>query len=69
MRAAVRASPFADVGSRLSGEAGSGVRPFASAVYRHALGVRASLVTVGYDGTISSAFDSHGVSAGIKIRF
>ena len=24
---------------------------------------------VGYDGTISDTFDSHGVSAGVKIRF
>jgi uncharacterized protein with beta-barrel porin domain len=98
---------FADFGLRLSGEVGSGVRPFASAAYRHAWGDRASPATVGfaglagtvlidgvpvaesaaelsaglvvtsgavdfevgYDGTISDAFDSHGVSAGIKVRF
>ena len=98
---------FADVGLRLSGEAGSGVRPFASAAYRHAWGDRASLAAVGfagttgatliaglpvaesaaelsaglvvtsgavdfevgYDGTISDTFDSHGVNAGIRIRF
>jgi fibronectin-binding autotransporter adhesin len=98
---------FADLGLRLSGEVGSGVRPFASAAYRHASGDRASLATVGfagsaasaligalpvaksaaelsaglvvtsgavdfevgYDGTISDTFDSHGVNAGIRIRF
>jgi uncharacterized protein with beta-barrel porin domain len=98
---------FADFGLRLSGEVGSGVRPFASAAYRHAWGDRASVAAVGfastagatligalpvaesaaelsaglvvtrgavdfevgYDGTISDTFDSHGVSAGIKVRF
>ena len=41
----------ADVGVRLSGDAGSGVRPYASAAYRHAWGDRASLATVGFVGT------------------
>ena len=26
-------------------------------------------IEVGYDGTISDTYDSHGVSAGVKIRF
>ena len=98
---------FADVGLRLSGDAGSGVRPFASAAYRHAWGDRASVASfgfagftgtglvaavpiaksaaelsgglvvtrgtidfeIGYDATISKAFDSHGVNAGLKVRF
>lgn len=98
---------FGDIGLRLSGEVGSGVRPFASAAYRHAWGDRASVAAVGfastagstligglplaksaaelsaglvvtrgavdfevgYDGTISDTFDSHGLNAGIKIRF
>ncbi len=98
---------FADVGLRVSGDAGAGVRPFASAAYRHAWGDRASVSSfgfaglagtglvgavpiaksaaevsggvavtrgmidfeVGYDATISKGFDSHGVSAGFRLRF
>ena len=98
---------FADIGLRVSGDAATGLRPFASAAYRHAWGDRASVAAfgfaglagtalvgavpiaksaaelsagvmvtrgmidfeLGYDATISEAFDSHGVSAGFKARF
>jgi fibronectin-binding autotransporter adhesin len=98
---------FADVGLRVTADGGSGVRPFASAAYRHAWGDRASLANVGfngvagsasigglpiargaaelaagavitngavdfelgYDGSISSGFDSHGIRTSMRLRF
>ena len=102
-----RTATFADLGLRLSGDTGTGVRPFASAAYRRAWGDRASAAvigfaglpgtvltgavpiaksaaelsaglvvrsgaidfSVGYDASISKTFDSHGVSAGLKLTF
>ena len=46
---------FVDIGLRLSGEVGSGVRPFASAAYRHAWGDRASVAAFGFAGTAGTA--------------
>jgi len=98
---------FGKVGLRLSGNAESGIRPFASAAYRHTWGDRASLATVGfagmagtaligandiarsgaelstglaltygavhfqlgYNGMISKGLESHGLNAGLKVRF
>lgn len=46
---------FADIGVRLEGNASDGLRPFASAAYRHAWGDRASLAAVGFAGLAGSA--------------
>jgi len=46
---------FADFGLRLSGDAGPGLRPFASAAYRVAWGDRASVAAFGFAGTAGTA--------------
>ncbi|HEY6816546.1 MAG TPA: autotransporter domain-containing protein, partial [Croceibacterium sp.] len=66
---------FADVGLRLSGDVGSGVRPFAAAAYRHAWGDRASVATVGFAatagtvaiGAVPLAESSAELSAGLSV--
>jgi outer membrane autotransporter protein len=46
---------FGELGLRLSGDAGSNIRPFASAAYRHAWGDRVSPAPVSFTGTTGSA--------------